>query len=185
MIPVASGGVDSGSTDGPARIRGGRGGGRRRSTGRKRFDGPPLSFDLFEDIRQGLDSEDVFGQLGQQSQVAGLQATAAQDVESAVLRPLSSPGGGRGRVGRGEGLLRRPGEGLLRRPVKGAVRRGATAVRRAVRSGIRSEVGVRRRPSVRVVVRHDGGRNARGVSCRQKVSGKTRDVKSDLKRRKG
>lgn len=109
MIPVSGGGADRGSTGGAGRIRGGGGGGRRRSIGRERFDGPPLSFDLCEEMRQGLDGEDVFRQLGQQSQVTGLQTTAAQDAESAVLRPLSSSGGGGGGwVGRGEGLLRCP-----------------------------------------------------------------------------
>lgn len=52
-------------------------------------------------------------------------------------------------------------------------------------SSFRSEVDVRCRSSVWVVVRHDGRklwRNAQGVSCRQKVSGKTEDVSIGLKR---
>lgn len=56
-------------------------------------------------------------------------------------------------------------------------------VHRSVRTGISSEVGVRWRLSVWVILRHDGElwRNALGVSCRQKVSGKTEDVKGDVK----
>lgn len=86
LIPVCGTGAAGGSTGGAGRIRGGRGG-RRRSVGRERFDGLSLSFDLFEDMRQGLHGEDVLGQLSQQRQVAGLQTAAAQDAESA-------PGGG-------------------------------------------------------------------------------------------
>lgn len=112
VILDAGGGVDGRSMCRALRIRGG---GRRRSGWRERFDGSPLPFDLFEDMRQGLNREDVFGQLGQQSQVARLQTTAAQDVEGAVLRPRSSSG-----ERRGGGRVRR-GEGLLRRPVKVAV----------------------------------------------------------------
>lgn len=96
MLPVVGGGVDSGPMRRAGEIRG-RGGGRRGSIGRESFDGSPLSFNLCEDLRQGLDSENVFGQLGQQSQVAGLQTTAVQDAERAILRPLSSSGGGGGR----------------------------------------------------------------------------------------
>lgn len=128
-------------------------------------------------MRKRLDVEDIFGQLGKQSQVSRLQTTAAQDAEGAVLWPLNSSGGwgGGGREGRGAGLLRWP--------VKVVVWRGMTAVRRTV--GPRSEIRVEWRSSVWVVVRHDGRRNACGVSCRQKVSGKTGDVKCDLQWRKG
>lgn len=117
--------------------------------GGERFDCPSLSFDLCEHVRQGLERQHVLGQLGQQRQVAGLQAAAAQDAESAVLRPLRrAPGQGR----RGQGVLRRTG-----RPVRVLLRRHVTVpvVRGAVRSRVRSEGGVRRRPSVRELVRHD------------------------------
>lgn len=74
-----------------------------------RFDGPPLSLDLLEDLGQGLNGEDVFRKLGQQRQVGGLQAAAVQDAESAILSQLSPSGGkGCGRVGHGQGLQRRP-----------------------------------------------------------------------------
>lgn len=66
------------------------------------FANVPLPSELFEDLRKRLDGEDVLRQLGEQGQVSRLQATAAQDVESAVLGPLSFGGG---QVGRG-GILR-------------------------------------------------------------------------------
>lgn len=66
---------------GPRGEAGGRGGG-----GRKGFTAAPLAFDLLEDLRQRVHSEDVLGQLGKERQVFRFQTAAAQDAEDAILR---------------------------------------------------------------------------------------------------
>lgn len=86
LVPVSgrAGGAARGRSIGGAGRVEGRGG-RRRSPGRERFDSPFFAFDLSEDVRQRLDSENIFRQLGQQRQIAGLQTAAAQDVQNTFL----------------------------------------------------------------------------------------------------